>query len=206
MTPMETTIINLGRQFGAGGLQIANIIGSMLGIPVYDKELITKAAERSGFSKEFFERRDEKKGFHLFQNILGIGRTTSLPQNFINDDDLFKIQSEVISEIAEKESAIFVGRAANYILREKKCLDVFVCAPMEDRIKRVSERLGIKPDEAEAMIDKKERAREDFYNFFTFGEWGKASDYDLCVNSSLLGIEGSAKFIIDFGRSAGLIK
>ena len=206
MTPMETTIINLGRQFGAGGLQIANIIGSMLGIPVYDKELITKAAERSGFSKEFFERRDEKKGFHLFQNILGIGRTTSLPQNFINDDDLFKIQSEVISEIAEKESAIFVGRAANYILREKKCLDVFVCAPMEDRIKRVSERLGIKPDEAEAMIDKKERAREDFYNFFTFGEWGQASDYDLCVNSSLLGIEGSAKFIIDFGRSAGLIK
>lgn len=206
MTPMETTIINLGRQFGAGGLQIANIIGSTLGIPVYDKELITKAAERSGFSKEFFERRDEKKGFHLFQNILGIGRTTSLPQNFINDDDLFKIQSEVISEIAEKESAIFVGRAANYILREKKCLDVFVCAPMEDRIKRVSERLGIKPDEAEAMIDKKERAREDFYNFFTFGEWGKASDYDLCVNSSLLGIEGSAKFIIDFGRSAGLIK
>ena len=206
MTHMETTIINLGRQFGAGGLQIANAIGEKLGIPVYDKELIAKAAEHSGFSREFFERRDEKKGFHLFQNILGIGRTTSLPQNFINDDDLFKIQSEVISEIAEKESAIFVGRAANYILREKKCLDVFICAPKTDRIKRVSERLGISPSDAEAMIDKKERVREDFYNFFTFGEWGKASDYDLCVNSSLLGIEGSARFIIDYGRSAGLIK
>lgn len=206
MTHMETTIINIGREFGAGGLQIANAVGNILGIPVYDKELITKAAERSGFSKEFFERRDEKKGFHLFQNILGIGRTTSLPQNFINDDDLFKIQSEVISEIAERESAVFVGRAANYILREKECLDVFICAPKEDRIKRVSGRLGLSPEEAEDMIDKKDRVRADFYNFFTFGEWGKASDYDLCVNSSLLGIEGSAQFIIDFGRSSGLIK
>lgn len=206
MTQMETTIINLGRQFGAGGLQIANNIGSMLGIPVYDKELITKAAERSGFSKEFFERRDEKKGFHLFQNILGIGRTTSLPQNYINDDDLFKIQSEVISEIAEKESAVFVGRAANYILRDRECLDVFICAPKADRIKRVAERLSLSPEEAEEMIEKKEKVRADFYNFFTFGEWGKSSDYDLCVNSSLLGIEGSAKFIIDFGRSAGIIK
>ena len=206
MTHMQTTIINIGREFGAGGLQIAGAIGSMLRIPVYDKELISKAAERSGFSREFFERRDEKKGFHLFQNILGMSRTTSLPQNFINDDDLFKIQSEVISEIAGKESAVFVGRAANYILRERECLDVFICAPKPDRIKRVSDRLGLTAEEAEEMIDKKERARSEFYNFFTFGEWGRSSDYDLCVNSSLLGIEGSARFIVDFGRSAGLIK
>lgn len=203
---MGQTIINIGRQFGAGGLQIAHTIGDCLGIPVYDKELLSKAAEKSGFSKEFFEKRDEKKGFRLFHNILGTGRATDLTQNYINDDSLFKIQSAVILEIAEKGPAVFVGRAANYILRDMECLDVFICAPLADRTKRVAERLGISPAEAEAMIVKKEHERQAYYNFFTFGEWGKSSDYDLCLNSSVMGIKGSADYIIAFGRAAGLIK
>lgn len=201
---MEHTIINIGRQFGAGGLQVADAIGARLGIPVYDKELISRAAEKSGFSEEFFEHRDEKRGFRLFQNVLSAGRTNT--QNYINDDALFRMQSSVIREIAEAGPAVFVGRASNYILRDMDCLDVFICAPLADRIRRVADRRGISDAEAETLIEKKEKSRRDFYNFFTFGEWGASSDYDLCVNSALLGIEGTADAIIGFGKNAGLIK
>lgn len=203
---MQHTIINIGRQFGAGGLQIATYIGETLGIPVYDKELIGKAAEKSGFSKEFFEHRDEKRGFKLFQNMFGAGRTSGISHNYINDDSFFRMQCSVIREIAESGSAIFVGRASNYVLRDMRCLNVFLCSPIANRIKRVAERLNISASEAEALIQKKEKERKEFYNFFTFGEWGDSSNYDLCINSSVLGIEGTANYIVEFGKKAGIIK
>lgn len=198
------TIINVGRQFGSGGLGIANEIGKKLGINVYDKELITKDAEESGFSKELFKKTDEKRNLFNLSSYFVTGRFGSV-HNYVGDNDLFKIQSDVIRKIAEEGSAIFVGRCANYILRDKKCLDIFVTAPMEDRIKRVAERSNLTPDEAKNLIEKNDRTREAYYNFFTFGNWGKSTDYDLCVDSSILGIEETAEFIIDFGRKAGLI-
>ncbi len=206
----NTTIITIGRQFGSGGLQVARTIGEMLAIPVYDKELLAKAAEKSGFSSEFFERRDEKRGFRFFQSLFGVGRSVApsqgYGQNYINDDDLFKMQSSVIRDIAQNGPAIFVGRASNYVLREMDCLDVFISAPLPVRIRRVAERRGLTPAEAEDLIVKKEKARRDFYDFFTFGSWGNSSEYDLCLDSSILGIEGTAGFIVDFGKKAGLIK
>ena len=111
----------------------------------------------------------------------------------------------MIRNLAAKGSAIFVGRCSNYILRDLKCLDVFVTAPSEDRVKRVSERLNISPEEALSRISRQDRTRETYYNFFTFGNWGAASDYDLCIDSSILGIDGTAGFIIDFGKKAELI-
>ena len=84
-------------------------------------------------------------------------------------------------------------------------LTKFICAPMEDRVKRVCERTGMTAEEAEKFIARKEKARSDYYNFFTFGNWGVASNYDLCLDSSLLGLEGAAEVIIDFGRRAGLL-
>lgn len=202
----QHTIINIGRQFGAGGLQIAQKIGELLGIPVYDKELLGKAAEKSGFSKEFFEHRDEKRGFSLFHNILASGRSSGVSQNFINDDTLFRMQSTVIREIASKGPAIFVGRASNYVLRDMPNLSVFVCSPLSVRIKRVADRLNLSAAEAEALIQKKEKARREFYEFFSFGNWGASSDYDLCLNSALLGVDGSAEYIIEFAKKAGIVK
>lgn len=198
------TIINIGRQFGSGGKEVASRIGASLGIQVYDNELISKAAEESGFSKELFERSDEKRSvFNLF-SFFGTERFGSA-QNYMGDNELFKIQSEVITGIADKGPAIFVGRCSNYILRDRKCLDVFVCAPVEARVKRVMERTGLDEDEAMIRVERQDRTRQTYYNFFTFGNWGAASDYDLCVDSSILGIEGTAEYIIDFGRKAGLI-
>ena len=198
-------IINIGRQFGSGGKEVAVRIGSRLGIPVYDNELISKAAEESGFSKELFERSDEKRSMFNMFSFFGSDRFGS-SQNYVGDNELFKIQSEVIRGIAEKGSAIFVGRCSNYILRDMECLDVFVCAPMEERIERVSERTGLDSESAASRIGRQDHTRQTYYNFFTFGNWGAASDYDLCIDSSILGIEGTAEFIIDFGRKAGLIR
>ena len=200
----QNTIINIGRQFGSGGKLIALKISETLGVPVYDNELISKAADESGFSKELFERSDEKRSIFNISSFFGTGRFGGA-QNYVGDNELFKIQSEVIRNIAAKGPAIFVRRCSNYILRDSKCLDVFVCAPLEDRVKRVSERLGISLEEARTRIGRQDRTRETYYNFFTFGNWGAASDYDLCIDSSILGIDGTADFIIDLGRKAGLI-
>lgn len=200
----QNTIINIGRQFGSGGKLVALKISGILGIPVYDNELISRAADESGFSKELFERSDEKRSIFNISSFFDTGRFGDA-RNYVGDNELFKIQSEVIRNLAAKGSAIFVGRCSNYILRDLKCLDVFVTAPSEDRVKRVSERLNISPEEARSRISRQDRTRETYYNFFTFGNWGAASDYDLCIDSSILGIDGTAGFIIDFGKKAELI-
>lgn len=195
-------IINIGRQFGGGGLGVAYELGKKLGIPVYDKELIQKAAQDSGFSKELFEERDEKKRFFSLSSIFA--NRFSDTENYMSDSGLFKIQSDTIRKIAEQGSAIIVGRCADYILRDMECtLDVFLTSPLDVRAARLSERLGISVEEAEKMAEEKDKARAEYYNYYTFSDWGVASTYDLCLDSSMLGIEDTADFIIDFARKTG---
>lgn len=201
---MGNIIINVGRQFGSGGYLVARSLGDKLGIPVYDRELISEAARRSGFSAELFASKDEKRSLFGMSGFIGTGRA-SFSGNYVNDDSIFKIQSDVIRMIADNGPAIFIGRCADYILRELGCIDVFITAPDEVRVKRISERLGISADEAESLMKKKDSGRESYYNYFTFGHWGVASNYDLCIDSSILGIEGTAYFIIEFGRRSGKI-
>ena len=185
------TIINIGRSFGSGGGFVGQAIGRKLGIPVYDNELISKVAEESGYAKSLLVEEEKHSLFSA---------------SFVNDNVMFNIQSEVIRAIAQKGDAVIIGRCADYILRDLKCLDVFVCAPLEYRIKRLVENEGLNADEAENLIRRKDRTRETYYNYYTFGSWGQAANYDLCVDSSILGIEGTADYIIEFGRKAGIIK
>lgn len=199
------TIINIGRSFGSGGGKVAVAVGTRLGIPVYDNALISQVAEESGYSKGLFEKGEEKRSLFSMSSFFSSGRLSYSDSGYVNDNVLFKIQSEVIRNIAEKGDAIIIGRCSDYILRDLPCLDVFVCAPMEFRIKRLMENEGLDADEAEALMRRKDRTRETYYNYYTFGAWGVASNYDLCVDSSILGIEGTADFIIDFGRRAGRI-
>lgn len=198
-------IINVGRQFGSGGRLVALALGRKLGIPVYDQELIAKAAEQSGFSKELFANSDEKRNLLALSSfIVDVGRFGSA-DNYMSDNQLFVIQSNVIRSLAGKGPAIFIGRCSDYILRDRKCLDVFVTATDEVRIKRIAERMNITPEQADSLMRKKDRTRETYYNYYTFGNWGVASNYDLCVDSSVLGIEGTADMIIDFCRREGLL-
>lgn len=195
-------IINIGRQFGGGGLGVAYELGKKLGIPVYDKELIAKAAQDSGFSKGIFEESDEKKRFFSLSSIFAsrFGDT----ENYMSDRGLFKMQSETIRKIAEQGSAIIVGRCSDYILRDMECtLDVFLTSPLEVRAARIAERSGLSLEEAEKLAEEKDRNRAEYYNYYTFTDWGVASTYDLCLDSSVLGIEGTADIIIEFARKAG---
>jgi cytidylate kinase len=195
-------IINIGRQFGGGGLGVAYELGKKLGIPVYDKELIAKAAQDSGFSKGIFEESDEKKRLFSLSSIFAsrFGDT----ENYMSDRGLFKMQSETIRKIAEQGSAIIVGRCSDYILRDMECtLDVFLTSPLEVRAARIAERSGLSLEEAEKLAEGKDKNRAEYYNYYTFTDWGVASTYDLCLDSSVLGIEGTADMIIEFARKAG---
>lgn len=187
-------VITIGRQFGSGGKAVADELGRRLGIPVYDSELITEAAKKSGIAEEFFKQRDEKR------RALFIGL-----QSGMNDEILFGIQSETIRELADQGSAIFVGRASDYVLRDRDCVDVFISAPLKARVGRIMERQGLSESEAESLIERKDRGRAEYYDFFTFSKWGSASNYDLCLDSSILGIEGTAEMIIKFAQMRGLL-
>ena len=201
----KKVLINIGRQFGAGGKGVAELLGERLGIPVFDSELLQKAAEESGFSPAFFKKSDERRRLFRIGGLFGLNRASSYAPSGIDETELFKYQSQAIRDIAEQGSAIFLGRASDYVLRDMHCLDVFICAPLEDRVKRIVERTGMNVEEAEKYIQKKEKARRDYYNFFTLGDWGVASNYDLCLDSSLVGLEGCVDLIIDFGKKSGLI-
>lgn len=191
-------VINIGRQYGSGGREVAFKLGERLGIKAYDTEIITETAKRTGFSPEFFKKTDEKvRKFSLFSAFShGIQYEST---NFMDGNELFLIQSNTIRAIAKSESAIFVGRCADYILRDHpRIANVFICAPDEARIERVMKRRDVSADEARARIEQVDKKRAEYYNYYTFGEWGVAHTYHLCVDSSVLGIDGTIDFILEF--------
>ncbi|HZK03695.1 MAG TPA: cytidylate kinase-like family protein [Bacteroidaceae bacterium] len=195
--------INIGREIGSGGHAIAEIIAQNLGINLYDKKLLDVAAKESGFGKEFFEKADEETSYakissffspHLFEaGIYG--------KNYISNDNLFKIQSDAIRSIHKRESCLFIGRCADYILRESPYIfNVFITANIEDRINNIV-RLNIaSKDQAIKFIEKTDRNRSSYYNFYSGQKWGHASHYDLSLNSSIFGYEKCAEIIIELTK------
>ena len=194
-------IINVGRQLGSGGHIIGNRLAEDFNIKFYDKELLNLAAKESGFDKKFFERNDEHKGFFkvLFASFSPIFGNSDPYANQLSDESLFKFQSDAIRKAAERESCVFVGRCADDILRDHPdIVNIFITANMPDRIKRVAELLQITEKEAEKKCIKGDEMRAEYYNYYTSKTWGSAESYDLCINSSALGIEGSVGIIEDF--------
>ncbi len=209
--------ITIGREKGAGGLEIAKRLSEEFGIPSYNKELLDEAAKASGMCKEVFADIDERRGSKFisgfFSGIMGSLYSEYGASSGINREELFRIQSDCILHLANEGSAIFVGRCADYILRQRlNCLNVFITATGEDRVDRLLECNKIANAERytrEQMIElleKSDSKRRNYYNYFTYKQWGAASSYDLCLNSSLLGIEGCVKVISDIIRSKGWSK
>lgn len=197
MKPIYT--INIGRQLGSGGREIGEELAKRLNISFYDKELISIASRESGLAKEFFEKADEKTGFPSFTSALFGLRSTFIGDeyidNYLGNESLFRIQSDVIREISDRESSVFVGRCADYILRDKACVvNVFISADIEDRIARVAQRNDVSEKKAKEMIEKTDKRRASYYNYYTSKKWGRADSYHLCFNSSI-GIENSVEFI-----------
>jgi cytidylate kinase len=199
-------IINIGRQVGSGGLKIGKMISTSLGFEFYDKELLMIASKESGLCKEFFEKADESPSGNLFGSIINFSTphrySEGLPANILSNETLFKIQSDIIKELANRKPSVFVGRCADYILRDNAgCINIFICADIEDRIRRLCEDKTVREaDKAAGMLEKMDRKRAGYYNFFTNKVWGSASSYHLCINSSVLGIDGTTEYLLEFIR------
>lgn len=205
MEDKNKIIINVGRQIGSGGGEIARILADKFGCRLLDKELLNLAAKESGFSEKFFEQNDEQRGFlkslfHMHAPFVG---DSNMYRNNFSEENLFLFQSEAIKKAASEGSCVFVGRAADYILRdEPNAISIFITADIESRIENVSKRMGIDKNAARKFIDDKEDERSKYYNYYTGKKWGHASSYDLCVDSSILGIEQTAEFIANFIKVA----
>lgn len=197
-------VINLGRQLGSGGRDIARLLSEQFGIAYYDKEILSLAAAETGLGPNVFERSDERKSFfrsvmHVVQPFIGGGG--DFYGNQLSDENLFTLQSRVMQKVAAERSCVFVGRVADYILRHHpRHVNIFVSANSDDRIKRVMERENVDKRTARNLIEDSDEARADYYNFYSSGTWGQADTYHLCINSSALGIEGTAALIADFVR------
>ncbi len=193
--------INIGRQLGSGGKLIGQLLAKELDIPIYDRTLIDMAAKESGFCKEVFEDKDEETGLlsKLF-NVHMPFMNDSFYGNQLSDEALFKIQSDAIRHLSEKGSCIFVGRCADYILRdEPQVLNIFITADEADRIKRIRERHPeFTEEQARTFMQRADHKRSSYYNYYSAHTWGHAATYHLCLNSSTLGIEGTMRFIHAF--------
>ncbi|MRR22854.1 cytidylate kinase-like family protein [bacterium] len=192
-------VITIGRQLGSGGREIGQKLSARLGIAFYDKELIRIASQESGLKEEFFERVDEQKHFSLFPGILGL--RTALGDDFfsnyyLSNESLFRIQSDVMKKLTAEGSCIFVGRCADYVMKdERNCLNLFVSADMEERIRRIAQSHKISEGKAKELIERTDKGRSSYYNYFTGKTWGAAESYHLCINSSLLGIDETVRLI-----------
>ncbi len=186
------TVITISRQFGSGGRLIGKLLAQKLSIPYYDKEIIFKAAEKSGLASGFIEENEQKrKSFYTYpvpNALWGIA-----PNNFDSfEAKIYAAEAEVIENCAKGGACVIVGRCADYVLRGKaKCLNVFVYADDSARVKRVMEVYGDAPNEkkAQKLIRDTDRLRSRHYRYYTDNEWGKSSEYDICVNSATIGIE-----------------
>ena len=197
----EPFIINIGRSLGSGGRAIGHILAKDFDIAYYDREILNLAAKESGFCAEVFERNDEKNRFlRTLGNIIPfIGGGATYYDNELSNENLFRIQSEGIRKAAADHSCIFIGRCADYVLRDNpRCVNVFITANMEDRIASVMKWNNCTAEKAQEIIEKGDSERASFYNFYSSGTWGAASTYHLCINSSVLGIKETAVLIKNF--------
>ena len=195
-------IITIARQYGSGGREIGELVAKKLGIPIYDKELITEAATRGSLDESITKLADESSANSLLYTLaMGsnvLGTTMHFGYKMPLNDKLFILQSEVIKEYAAENSGIFIGRCADYVLREEaNILRIFVYGDLPKREARIAQRHPeLKSSQIIDVINKTDKRRSSYYNFYTGNKWGRYDNYDIAINSSTLGIEGSADLII----------
>ena len=184
-------VITIAREYGSGGRYVGRLIADKLGIKFYDKDFIEKLAQETGLSEEYIEANEQKMSkFSNFNNGYYIGLN--------NSDDLFLKESELIKELADKESSVIIGRCADFILKDRKdVLKVFIYSNMEDKVKRATEIYGFDKIKSEKEIKRIDKLRSNHYKHYTEKEWKDYSNYDICINSDKLGVEKSAELICE---------
>lgn len=189
---MKKTIITIEREYGSGGRGIGKKVAEKLGIKYYDGELLSLVAKESGYTEEFIKQNDQKRTQSLLYHLY-IG-SQILPAS----DMIFIAQSRVIKDLYNKESCVIVGRCADYVLRGyDNVINVFIHAPLESRMERVKNGYGEKAENYKAYVQKKDKSRIAYYNYFADDSWGKADNYDISVNSDV-GIDKTVDIIVDY--------
>lgn len=203
---MSNYVITIGRQYGSAGKEIGFKIAEKLGIKCYDDELLKEAAQNSGLCQQIFESHDEKPTQSFLYSI--VMDTYSFGYNnagFVDmplSQKVFLAQFDTIKNIADRESCVIVGRCADYALADyPNTLSVFINANMDSRIARIMERKNLKKNsEAQDLINKTDKKRSSYYNYYTSKTWGDSKSYDLCINSSIFGVDATADIIIDIAK------
>ncbi len=207
----DNLVITIGRQAGSGGKKIGELLAKEFGIKCYDKELLAAAAKNSGICQELFESHDERPTnsflYSLVMDTYSLGYTSSSYLDMPINHKIFLAQFDAIKQIAESESCVIIGRCADYALAEhKNLLTVFINADEEDRIVRIAETQSISEDKAKDLMIKIDKKRSSYYNYYSNKHWSDSKSYDLCINSSRLGLEGCVKLIknyIDIKEGSG---
>ena len=195
------TIITIGRQFGSGGREIGYMVADKLGIKLYDKEMLQRAAQDSGICEELFESHDEKPSnsflYSLVMDTYSMGYSGSTYNDMPINHKIFLAQFDAIKKIANEGPCILVGRCADYALEGyPNLLSVFIHADLDARIKRIAKKYDLTDAKAKDLIIKTNKKRASYYNYYTDKRWVDADSYDVCLDSSVLGLEGTAEAII----------
>jgi cytidylate kinase len=199
---MKHIIINVGRQLGSGGHDIGRMLALDFQAKYYDREILNLAAKESGLSEKIFEQNDEKKGF--FRGLLNLGMPHlggGSDKPGFTQESLFQFQSEAIQKAAKEGSCVFVGRCADYVLRDfSNVVNIFITASIGYRIEQIMNKQHLDFEAAQKFIEQKESDRASYYNYYTGKKWGAAESYDLCIDSSILGFVETEKLIAEFIR------
>jgi cytidylate kinase len=197
------TVITIGRQFGSGGREIGEKVAEYFGITCYDKELLSRAAKESGFCEEMIENHDERPTnsflYNLVMDTYSFGYNASSFVDMPISHKVFLAQFDTIKKVADEGPCVIVGRCADYALAEyENVLNIFIYADEDSKTKRIMKKYNLSEVKAKDMCVKKDKQRQSYYNYYSSKKWGRADSYDLCINSSVLGVEGTVKLIAQY--------
>lgn len=193
-------VITIGRQYGSAGYEIGKKLASDLGVNLYDKEMLKRAAKETGLCEELFETHDEKPTnsflYSLVMDTYSLGFSSGTYADMPINHKVFLAQFDTIKKIAEEESCVMVGRCADYALEDfDNVINIFIYADLDQRVRRVAREFGISDVKAKDIIVKNDKKRASYYNYYTNKDWGEAKGYDLCINSAKLGVDGAVELI-----------
>ena len=191
---MDNVVITIARQYGSGGKTVGEMLAKEMGIPFYNDNLLKMASEESGISEQLFRQLDEKLKNSLFNRVsLDIYTGELIPpesSDFVSEKNLFNYQAEIIKRLAKTQSCVIIGRAADFILKDyPNVVSVFVHGSKEFNLARAMEYNSMTEEEMKKFIVKTDKYRADYYKHYTGREWTDARNYDLCLNSSKLGVQ-----------------
>lgn len=204
-------VITIGRQFGSGGHEVGSRLAKKMGIPFYDKEILSLTAKNSRFAESYLEKMDEQKPSFLNVGSAGLmsgaGGTSSAQgaitqfYNLSPNDQIFLETSKVMNALAEKGPCVIVGRCADYILRDLDPVNFFICADIKDRVARklaLDEHSEMTEQEMEKLIRQTDKSRSKYYEYYSHEVWGSADNYHMCINTSVVGVDGAVEIIMKF--------